>query len=326
MAYSHLTEDERNHIYELKVEGLSVRSIAKTIGRDKSTISREIRRNCGLRGYRPRQAHQLCQQRAKACANGPRVAPAVWEQAKVHLLQDQWSPEQISGRLERDGTGRISHETIYQRIYEDKAAGGRLHRALRCQKARRKRYGSGRSGRGQISGRIGIEHRPEAVENRARVGDWEADTVVGRGHAQAIVTLVERKTRYTALHKVARNTSALVSAGILVQLAAVQAMVKTITFDNGREFAAHASIGAALGASMFFANPYCSWERGLNENTNGLIRQYFRKGSCFLKVRQADLDRVAKKLNNRPRKCLDYETPREAFMRSAKRHGVALRI
>ncbi len=326
MAYSHFTEEERNHIYELKVEGQSIRSIAQRTGRDKSTISREVRRNCGLRGYRPRQAHQLSQQRAKGCANGRTIDPAVWAQAKMRLQEEQWSPEQISGRFKRDGTGQISHESIYLRIYEDKAVGGELHRALRCQKTRRKRYGSGRSGRGQIPGRIGIEHRPQVVDDRARVGDWEADTVVGRGHAQAIVTLVERKTRFTALHKVAYNTSALVSSAILLQLAAFLAMVKTITFDNGREFAAHARIGAALGAAMFFANPYCSWERGLNENTNGLLRQYFPKGSCFRNVRQVDLDRVAIKLNNRPRKCLDYETPREAFMKSAKRHGVALQV
>ena len=132
------------------------------------------------------------------------------------------------------------------------------------------------------------------------MGVREADTVVGRGHAQTIVTLVERKTGYTALYKVVRNRSALASAAILAQLAAFQAMVKTIICDNGREFAAHASMGATLGAAMYFASPYCSWERGLNENTNGLIRQYFRKGSCFRRVRQADLDRVANKLNRLP--------------------------
>lgn len=326
MAYSHLTAEERNHIYELKVEGENVTSIAAALNRDKSTISRELRRNRGQRGYRPAQAQVMSQERALGSANGRRIDPQVWARCKSLLREEQWSPEQIAGRLKRENIGQISHETIYLRIYADKTTGGTLHRALRCQKKRRKRYGSGRSRRGQIPHRVGIESRPSAVDGKIRVGDWEGDTVVGKGHSQAIVTVVERKTKFTVLHKVAHNTSDLVTKGIIRQLQDIKPLVKTITFDNGREFTGHVTVASALSASTYFANPYCSWERGLNENTNGLLRQYYPKKSCFKKVRQEHLDIVATKLNNRPRKSLDYETPLEAFSRSAKRHGVALRI
>jgi IS30 family transposase len=326
MGYTHLTVDDRYTIYEGHVNKLTVTEIAMQLGRSKATVSRELRRNRGGRGYRPKQATELAAARAQNCANGPRVSPELLRKALRRLRQDQWSPEQIAGRFKRDGTGQISHESIYEHIRVDKAAGGTLYRHLRNRKLRRKRYGSGVSGRGQIPDRTGIEERPAVVAAKSRVGDWEADTVVGAGHAQAIVTVVERKTRYTVLHKVARNTTALVTEGIVAQLSHLTPLVKTITFDNGREFSAHMSVASALGAKTYFANPYCSWERGLNENTNGLLRQYHPKGSVFKNITQSDLDGDARKLNNRPRKTLNYETPTEALAKAAARAGVALQI
>lgn len=325
MAYIHLTDDERYHIYEAKVEGQTLTEIAHGMGRDKSTISRELRRGCGERGYRPAQAIRRQRERAALSANGPRVDEEVWAVAQ-DKLREEWSPEQVSGRLLLEGVGTISHETIYQRVYADKRAGGDLHTFLRSQKPRRKRYGSGRTRRGQIPNRVGIECRPAVVEAKTRVGDWEADTVIGKNHVQAIVSLVERKSKYTLLHKVERKTATLVTTAIVTQMAPLAPLVKTITYDNGSEFAGHEVTSKCLMADAYFAQPYHSWERGLNENTNGLVRQYFPKKTCFKGIRQADLDEVALKLNNRPRKTLDYRTPYEAISASAKRHGVALRI
>jgi IS30 family transposase len=325
MAYIHLTGDERYHIYEHSVEGCSVTEIARRLGRDKSTISRELMRGCGERGYRPAQAIGKQKERAALSANGPRVDGELWAAAEVRI-REEWSPEQVSGRLKREGVGSISHETIYQRIYADKRAGGTLHRSLRCQKKRRKRYGSGRTRRGQIPNRVGIEHRPAVVEKKIRVGDWEGDTIIGKGHAQAIVSLVDRKTKYTLLHKVKRKTADLVTDAIVTQMMPFRPLVQTVTYDNGLEFAGHQVVAKCLDADMYFARPYHSWERGLNENTNGLVRQYFPKKTCFKGIRQHHLDAVALKLNHRPRKTLDYRTPYEAMLASAKKHGVALRI
>jgi transposase, IS30 family len=326
MAYTHLTEDERYHIYELHVEKHGVRSIAEHLGRDKSTISRELRRNRGERGYRPGQAARLSRERAAvSAANGRRIAEAVWAAAEVKLRED-WSPEQIAGRLRRDGMGEISHEAIYQRVYADKAAGGTLYRHLRCRKQRRKRYGGGRCRRGQIPNRVGIEHRPAVVERKSRIGDWEGDTIIGKGQQQAVVSLVERKSKYTLLHKVEHKTQELVSDGIVAQMQPMHALVHTITFDNGSEFAGHAKVSERLETDVYFARPYHSWERGLNENTNGLVRQYLPKKTCFRGVEQAQLDDVARKLNHRPRKTLDYRTPYEVMILSARKHNVALRV
>lgn len=323
MGYAHLTEDERYTIYEMRKEHHTLEEIAQALGRHKSTISRELRRNRGERGYRPRQAHALSQAR-RAC-NGRRLAASVWAFARRKLKAD-WSPEQIAGRARCSGQGRISHETIYQRVYADKRAGGTLWRHLRCQKKRRKRYGSGRERRGQIPGRVSIEARPMVVERKARVGDWEGDTMIGAGRSAALVTLAERKTQYLALGKVHRKTAAAVAERAIAGLRPLKALVHTLTFDNGSEFAAHQRIARALDTAIYFAHPYRSWERGLNEQVNGLIRQYFPKKSCFAKITAAKLRQVMERLNNRPRKSLGYRTPKEMLLAAARRKGVALRI
>jgi IS30 family transposase len=206
----------------------------------------------------------------------------------------------------------VSHERIYQHIYANKRAGGDLYRHLRCQKTRRKRYGQ-RDRRGQLPARRSISERPKIVEAKQRFGDWEADTIIGQNHQQAIVSLVERKSKLTRLAKVERNTADAVRRELTAQLKSL--VVKTITSDNGREFAYHQQIAQQLGAGFYFAHPYSSWERGLNENTNGLVRQYFPKKSDFSKINDRQISTVVERLNNRPRKTLGYKTPNEVFFK-----------
>ena len=229
----------------------------------------------------------------------------------------QHSPEQIAAQLP------VSHETLYRRIYADKRAGGDLWQHLRCQKQRRKRYASGQHRRGTIRNRRSISERPAAVEKRQRVGHWEGDTLIGAGRQQAIVSLVERKTGYCLLAHVPRKTSEAVSQAIIKTLEPLQARVATLTFDNGLEFANHSAIDQALNSSSYFADPYASWQRGSNENTNGLIRQYLPKKRCFNTVTAKELTMIMDRLNHRPRKRLNWKTPHEIFMQSFNR--VALR-
>ena len=214
----------------------------------------------------------------RGSANVTRVDDVAWEYAKKHLQDDQWSPEEISGCLEMESLSSISHETIYQRILKDKQAGGTLYTHLRCKKKRRKRYGSNRSLRGCIPNRVDIDQRPASVDSREEVGDWEGDTIIGSYDGGAvIISMVERKSRYTYLLICKNKTTSEVTKTINKHMRSIAGMVFTITFDNGREFSQHASIASALNADIYFAKPYHSWERGLNENTNGLVRQYFPK-------------------------------------------------
>jgi len=290
--------------------GLSQIAIAKIIGVHKSTISREIRRNRGLRGYRPKQAHRFAEIRRAETAKA-RISPDTWAQVK-RLLRDDWSPEQISGWLVRVYQITVSHESIYQFILKDKQQGGNLYLHLRCKKQRRKRYGS-TSRRGQILNRISIDQRPAIVDTRSRIGDWELDTIIGKGHKQALVSMTERKSRLTLVTKVKRKSAELISRSIRRLLEPIAAKVFTLTSDNGKEFAGHQEIATALRADFYFAHPYSSWERGLNENTNGLIRQYFPKKHDFTTITEKDVVMVMNKLNNRPRKCLGFKTPNQVF-------------
>ncbi len=316
MSYTQLTREQRYQIYALRKEQHSQKQIAANLGVHPATISRELCRNHGQRGYRPKQADELAQARKQARSK-PRITPQAWALVGSALRQE-WSPEQISGRLKVEKKIKISHERIYQYIYADKRAGGDLYRHLRCQKKRRKRYGS-RSRRGQIQGRRSISERPPVVETKRRVGDWEADTIIGAQHQQAIVSLVERKSKFTRLARVAHKTAELVTRAVSTQLESLTA--KSITSDNGREFAHHSAIAAGLEAKFYFAHPYSSWERGLNEDTNGLVRQYFPKKSDFSKITDRQIERAEERLNNRPRKTLGYKTPNEVFF---KRPLVAL--
>ncbi len=324
MHYTHLTEAERYDIYERRLEGATVAEIATFLGRSKGTIYRELARNRGERGYRPKQAHERATCIAKTRRGGKRVCPESWQRCK-DLLRESFSPVQAVKRAAAlEGCSAISHETAYQRIYADKRAGGALWRNLRCCKKRRKRYGSGRQRRGRIVGRIGIEQRSPRVDNRATVGHWEGDTVIGRNHKYALVTLVERKTGYGIVRKVKTRNADGVAEAIIDALKPLGRLVRTITFDNGLEFAQHARISAATGAKIYFADPYSSWQRGTNENWNGLLRQYYPKKSCFARITTRGLKTSESLLNNRARKRLAWFTPTEALLPSAKRLGVAL--
>ena len=325
MNYTHLTQHERYQISVLRKAGHTQGQIGKLLNRHSATIGREVRRNAGLRGYRPKQAQQLCAERALACQNGPRVAQSTWATVDEKLSLT-WSPEQISGYLSVNGAPSVSHEAIYQRIYADKRSGGSLHLALRCQKPRKKRH-TGRERRGSIVGQVSIELRPACVNARERFGDWEADLVIGAGQKQALVTLNERLSRYSLIAHVPYKTATLVNAAITTLLAPYADCVHTLTTDNGKEFAHHAQSSAALKADHYFAHPYSSWERGANENMNGLIREFFPKKMSFERITLAELERATHLLNHRPRKCLNYKTPHEVFMNhlNSKNPPVALR-
>jgi len=289
--------------------------IANLTGRHTSTISRELRRNSSLRGYRPWHAQALADKR-RAC-NARRIESATW--AQVHcLLLKQWSPEQISSHVP------ISPETIYRYVYTDKRSGGALWKNLRCQKKRKKRYGSGRERRGQILNRRPIHMRPKSVETRLRVGHWECDTVIGVSHKQAIVSMVERKSGYAVLKKVSRKTSEAVGNAIITGLTPLKQRVHTLTYDNGKEFTGHAHIDRALDSTGYFADPFSSWQRGSVENLNGLLRQYIPKNRPLSTVTDEELAMIERSLNSRPRKRLGFKTPLQVFHESLKR--VALRM
>ena len=308
-TYEQLTQEQRYQIYALKKMGHYQTEIAKCIGVDKSTISRELKRNHGQRGYRPKQAQSLAMSRRKKGQR--RIQSETWVliDAKIRL---EWSPEHISGWLLKHHGIQVSHEWIYQYILSDKQAGGDLYKHLRCQKKRRKRYGS-RDRRGKLPNRVSIDERPEIVDQRKRIGDWEVDTIIGSRHRQAIVTLTERKSRFGLLRKVEQRKAVMVSDAVIDLLQPVTDRSHTITGDNGKEFAEHERIARVLEIDFFFAHPYTAWERGANENMNGLVRQYIPKNRDFVSVTDDELLQIINRLNHRPRKCLDFRSPFEVF-------------
>lgn len=309
-GYTQLAQQERYQIHALLKAGHNQRNISTILKRHPSTISRELRRNTGQRGYRPIQAQRRALRRRQGKSR-PRISRQLWRTVR-RLIGRDWSPEQVSGWLKVHQDIHISHEWIYQYILADKHRGGRLHRHLRCQKKRRKRYGS-YTRRGHILNTTSIEERPAVVETRSRIGDWEVDTIVGQYRHKALVSLSERKTRLTLIRKIPNSTGAAAAKAIIGALGPLANQVHTITADNGKEFAKHQKIARKLKAQFYFAHPYASWERGLNENTNGLIRQYFPKGTDLTTVTPQKVRAVMEKLNNRPRKCLGYKTPNEVF-------------
>lgn len=312
-TYHQLTQEQRYQIYALLKMGHPQSQIAACLGVHKSTISRELRRNRGQRGYRPKQAHGLALQRRQQ--GQPRIQAETWALIESKLRQD-WSPEQIAGWMLKHHQIQVSHEWIYQYILRDQTSGGDLYQHLRGQKKRRKRYGR-RDRRGHLPNRRSIEERPQIVDQRQRIGDWEVDTLVGKGHQQAVVTLTERKSRLALLRKVERRTAALVRQAVIDLLQPIADRTHTITGDNGKEFAEHERIAQDLGLDFFFAHPYAAWERGANENMNGLVRQYIPKNRPLASVTEEELDHIMIKLNHRPRKCLGYKSPFEVFFEQA---------
>lgn len=312
-TYHQLTQEQRYQIYALKKTGHSGSEIAEVIGVHKCTVSRELRRNRGGRGYRPQQAHELAQERRVKAR--PRIRAKTWAVVE-NLLRQEWSPEQISGRLKKEQKICISHEWIYQYVLADQRAGGDLYKHLRCQKKRRKRYGT-YNRRGKLLNCRSIEERPAIVAHRKRLGDWEVDTVFGKDHQQALVTLTERKSRFTLLGKVPQRTAQAVQDQICRLLLPVQDKVHTLMSDHGKEFAYHQQIAQLLQLKYYFAHPYAAWERGTNENTNGLLRQYFPKKCDLQRVSHKEMNHAMSRLNFRPRKSLRFKTPFEVFYHSS---------
>ena len=312
MSYKQLTLEQRYEIKAYMQAGFKFSEITKHLGLHRSTIYREISRNRGLRGYRPHQADQKAIERKRNASKHIRFTTELQDRV-TELLKDDFSPEQVSGHLSKHDNIQISHETIYQFIWLEKASGGTLYKHLRCSsKKKRKRYG-GRDRRGQIPDRVSIEERPKIVEAKERIGDWEVDTVIGKNHHGVLVTAVERKTKFTRIRKVNKKSAQEVTDALVKMLLPFKEQIRTITVDNGKEFAQHKKIADALDTSIYFAHPYCSWERGLNENTNGLIRQYFPKKCSFKNIHEQQTIFAENRLNNRPRKSLQFNTPKFLF-------------
>ena len=229
-------------------------------------------------------------------------------------LRSKWSPEQISGWLEREDQTRVSHETIYRYVWDDKHAGGELYLNLRHKtKGYRSRAGT-QGSRGKIPNRVSIHDRPDIVETRERLGDWEIDLVIGKGHSGALLTIVERRTLQTVSARINDKTAKSVTAATIALLEPIKQHVLTITADNGKEFSGHEDIAKALECDIYFADPYSSWQRGTNENTNGLLRQYWPKGTDFKTVTHSEVAAVLTEFNNRPRKVLGFQTPFDMFL------------
>lgn len=312
MNYTQLTYEQRYQICALVKAGQNQSQIARLIGCHKSTISRELRRNRGRKKYYAKLATKLTAERQRN-SHRPRIAALTWRTVERYLRQ-KWSPEQIQGKLQKQQQPTVSHERIYQYVYADKRSGGTLHSHLRSQKAQRKRARWYRR-RGQIPNRTSIEQRPQIVAAKRRLGDWEGDTIIGARHQGAILSMTERKSKLIRLRKLGGKTARELRQESIKLLRPLKALVHTITLDNGKEFCEHQAIATALQARIYFAHPYASWERGLNENSNGLIRQYFPKKYDFTSITNAQLRRVEKQLNNRPRKSLGYRTPNEVFFK-----------
>ena len=321
MSQAHLSSEERYVIYHLRLYGLSRREIGRRLGRAHTTIGRELRRN-GSRmvegNYWHETAHRRALERRRRARHRRRRSNGRLHAYVVAGLEAGWSPEQIAGRLLRDyptDVGmRIGTETIYQWVYGDAAEGGELHRHLRRRHRRRRRQRRYGSGRGLIPGRVGIADRPAIVDRRDRFGDWEADSIEGAKGSGAIASHVERKSRYLIAAKLAdKKADTFAGETIRAFRRIPRAWRKTLTADNGKEFARFKRIEAATGLTVFFADPYAAWQRGTNENTNGLIRQYFPKGCDLRTVTHKHLAKVVSALNHRPRKCLGYRTPQEVL-------------
>ena len=312
-----ITLEERYAIMGLKKARFSIRAIARELGRAPSTISRELRRNVRPSGYyTPEVAQQYTVARRRRSRRNTHFSDDEWILVE-HLVALDWSPEQVSGWLSLHGILSISHETIYLRVWHDKRQGGDLWSHMRqADKKCRKRYRS-RDSRGRLPGKRHISERPAEVETRATIGHWEIDTIKGDSQGtHSALTVVERKTGYLQMGKLARHRAADATAKTVEIIERQPHRFKTITADNGTEFHSHKLVEDATGVEFYFATPYHSWERGTNENTNGLIRQYLPKRTSMAQVTQEDLDAIAVKLNTRPRKRLGFRTPEECYAQS----------
>lgn len=312
MAYKRVTEEERTFIYRWRQEGQGMREVARRLDRAASSVSRELGRNTGKRGYRPKQANQRAQEQARRA--GPRRFTDLVRLDVEARLREGWTPDMIAGRARYEGRPWVNKETIYKHIYADAKAGGVLWMNLpRAHRKRRRRCPrvDGR-GRGKIPNQRMIDTRPAEVETRKTVGHWEGDLINGALETGNLVTLVERTTRYTLIGRTDSKEAAEVTRKICELFGCLpQGVRRSLTLDNGKEFAWHEEVARVTRMDIFFAKPYHSWERGTNENTNGLIRRLHPKKSSFTGIDRMGLKRIDKFLNDRPMKCLGWMTPRE---------------
>jgi len=312
MKYKQLTPEERYTISSYRKAGFSVSQIAQEMSRHRSTIYREIKRHLRQGAYRPSWAVTRALVKRSKARRGFQYS---YEDLEIveRLLRCKWSPEQISGSLKHSDLMSISHETIYKYIWWDKSKGGSLYKYLRqYSKKRRKRYRAYDS-RGLLAGKRHISERPDVVNSRRRIGDWEIDTMLGARDKHCIVTLVERKTGYTLIGKLNNRTKEELNRAAVKMIKKHKQKILTITADNGTEFHGYSDVEKATAVAFYFASAYHAWERGTNENTNGLIRQYLPKRKSMAKLTQNDCNQIAYDLNTRPRKRLQFNTPWNIF-------------
>lgn len=313
MNYTHLTLEERYQIYTLLREGFSNRYIAWRLNRSPSTISREITRNKARNGYFAKHANKLA--RRRHCSNPKQISSTTWTSV-ISYLNLQWSPEQIASHVE------VSLHSIYRFIRQDKNKGGQLFHNLRFKNQRKRKYGSSET-RGQLANRKSIHDRPIDIEQRNRFGDLEIDTIVGKNHQQSLVSIVDRKTGYLWLKKCSSRKAEEVYQTTIFLLEPIKDQLKTITADNGKEFSLHEYAAQALEIDWYFADPYSAWQRGTNENTNGLVKQYIRKGSDLNHYTDEYISEITNRINHRPRKRLGFKSPSQVLW---QQHGVALQM
>lgn len=331
MPYTHLSVVERGQIELLAKEGRTAAAIGRALGRHASTVRRELRRNGKASGYEAEAAQQAYRQRRQACCPRTRLSfGPLWDFVNERIALAGWSPELIAGRLALEFPGdarmRVSHETIYRTIYKAGQLLDHLREYLPQARPKRRKRGQGKKRRGpSIANRRPIHERPAVVETREETGHWEGDLIVGKGQDGFIVTLVERSSRLLhALNVASRRAEEVSHAVIAALLDRPVSWVRTITFDNGSEFAAHQTIAQELGIDVYFADPYAAYQRGSNEQVNGLLRRYLPKGSSFRSLSSKQLQKYVDTINNRPRKCLAYRTPNEVFQLQRQNHYRAL--
>ena len=320
--YKQLTLELRYLIFAYRNENYTITKIAELIGVNKSTVSRELKRNSENNYYSAEQAQIKASTRDKFKNRYKKLTNKL--KLKIgKMLRDGYSPDQLVGRLKKKNIADISYETVYRYIYTNQRSGGRLYKSLRHQN---KKYGNRCSQyktRGQIKNRVNISKRPKIVDKKTRFGDFEVDTIIGKDHKGAIVTLVDRKSKYTLMKIVESKHADVVTKAIIELLYPIKHLVHTITADNGKEFSYHEEVAKSLDIDFYFCDPYSSWQRGLNEHTNGLIREYIPKKSKFNRVNRTQIITIQNKLNNRPRKVLKYSTPNEIFFKEFSRKKVA---
>jgi len=311
----HFTVEQRYKLEVLLQQNVCKEQIAIELRKHISSIYREIKRNSDERNtvYKANLASRKCKKRHKEKPKNQSFNLEIQNYVRV-LIEEDLSPEQVVGKSIKDGVSCVSHETIYKYVWEDKKKGGGLYKHLRTLGKTYRKRGASKDKRGQIIGRIGIENRPIEVDEKQRFGDLEIDLVIGKDHKGALLTINDRATGILQMKKIESKDAEIVKNATIELLQNWKPFLQTITSDNGKEFAKHQTIAKVLGIDYYFANPYCSWERGANENLNGLVRQYFKKGSDFSLITDEQVKNVVEKLNNRPRKRYQFNSPNEVYL------------